>query len=94
MSKARIIGGICTRNVPWETDRVWRTDMLKSVLADKRLRQAYPRCGPTVLVPAADLRRVLVGRRDHYARKMWGPFNIDPKRGTIDRQKVEMHIEA
>jgi len=97
MSRARIIGGIWTRNVPWHKDGVWRTDMFKSVLADERLRQArfVLADGPTVLVSVTDLQRVLVGGRDHYyGQKIWGPFNIDPKRGTIDGHKVEIHIEG
>jgi len=97
MSRARIIGGIWTRNVPWEKNGVWRTDMFKSVLADERLRQArfVLAGGPTVLVSAADLKRVLAGGHDHYyGRKIWGPFNIDPKGGTIDEHRVEMHVEV
>ena len=97
MSKARIPNGVWTRNVPWEKDGEWRTDMFKTVLADSRLRQArfVLAGGPTVLVPVEELRRVLEGGRDHYyGHKIWGPFNINPKRGTIDRQKVQMEIVA
>jgi len=96
MSRAKITNGVWTRNVPWEKDGEWRTDMFKSVLADPRLRQARFVLvgGPTVLIPVEDLRRVLVGGRDHYYGRIWGPFNINPKRGTVDGQKVQMEVLA
>ena len=71
--------------------------MFKTVLADSRLHQArfVLADGPTVLIPVEDLRRVLVGGRDHYyGQKIWGPFNINPKRGTIDGHKVQMDTVA
>lgn len=97
MSKARIVGGIWTRNVPWEKHGEWRADIFKSVLADSRLQQArfVLKDSPTVLIPAEELRRVLVGGHDHYhGHKIWGPFTINPKMGTIEGQQVQMHLEA
>jgi hypothetical protein len=96
MSRAKITDGVWTRNVPWEKDGEWRTDMFKSVLADPRLLQArfVLAGGPTVLIPVEDLRRVLVGGRDHYYGEIWGPFNINPKRGTVDGHKVQMEVVA
>lgn len=97
MSRARITDGIWTRNVPWQKEGEWRTDMFKSVLADSRLRRARFVLvgGPIVVIPVEELRRVLVGGRDHYyGNKIWGPFNINPTRGTIDGRDVQMRVEA
>jgi hypothetical protein len=71
--------------------------MFKSVLADERLLQArfVLADGPTILIPVAELRRVLPLGRDHYfSHEIWGPFNIDPNRGTIDGHKIEIHVVA
>jgi len=82
--------------VPWGQNGEWRTDVFKTVLADSRLHQCQflLKDGPTVLIPAAELRRVLVGGRDHYAGGIWGPFNINPARRTVDGNKVEMETAA
>lgn len=93
-SRASIVNGVWTRNVPWKNRGVWRTDIFKTVLSDRRLQQCrfVLKGGPTVLVPAEELRRVLGGGAEHYDGKIWGPFDIDPAAHTIDRQRVQMQI--
>ena len=75
---------------------VWRTDMFKSVLADERLKEAEFICaeGPTIIVPADDLRTVLPLGHDHYGSQIWGPFSIDPLGKTIDGRSVNMIIDG
>ena len=74
---------------------VWRTDMFKSVLADDRLKVAVFICkeGPTIVVPAEDLRRVLPLGSDHYGGQIWGPFSIDPDTKSIEGRAVKMTLE-
>lgn len=74
---------------------VWRTDMFKSVLADDRLQEAAFICkaGPTIIVPADDLRRVLPRGAEHYGAQIWGPFSIDPEAKTIEGYSVAMTLE-
>jgi hypothetical protein len=94
-SRAKIdANGVWTRRVPWERNGQWRTDIFKSVLSDPRLRQCcfVFKGGPTVLIPAAELRRVVEGGPEHYGGMIWGPFNIDPGRGTMNGVKVHMRI--
>lgn len=96
-SRAKMINGRWQRRVPWKmSGPVWRTDMFKTVLADERLKEAEFICkeGPTIIVPAEDLRRVLPLGRDHYYdSQIWGPFSIDPKQKTIDGHPVSMTIQ-
>ena len=94
-TRARITNGVWTRNVPWEKDEEWRTDIFKTTLADPRLRTCrfVLRDGPTVLIPAEDLRAVLEGGADHYTGKIWGPFNINPRERTVDGHPVQMETE-
>ncbi|HVW21476.1 MAG TPA: hypothetical protein VHC86_09695 [Opitutaceae bacterium] len=68
--------------------------MHKSVLSDQRLREAKFICksGPTVIVRAEDLKRILPNGPDRYCGKIWGPFNIDPKAGTVAGYLVPMNI--
>lgn len=72
--------------MPWKQKGEWRTDIFKTVLLDPRLRQCrfVLKDGPTILISAAELRRVLEGGREHYNGKIWGPFNINPMRNTVD----------
>jgi hypothetical protein len=46
--------------------------------------------GPRVIIPADELRHVLIAGRDHYDGQIWGPFNIDPVHRTVEGQAVEM----
>jgi len=68
--------------------------MFKTVLADGRLTEAEFICkdGPTIIVSAAELRRVLPLGHDHYGSQIWGPFNIDPREKTINGCGVDMVI--
>jgi len=69
--------------------------MFKTVLADDRLKEAEFVCkgGPSVVVPAEDLRRVLPLGKDHYFQsQIWGPFNIDVDSGTIGGHPVSMTV--
>ena len=96
-SRAKIGNGRWRRKVTWNRrGGIWRTDMFKTVLRDDRLQEAAFICkdGPTVFVPAEELRRVLPMCHDHYFEsQIWGPFNIDTKRKEIDGHPVSMHIE-
>ena len=96
MSRAKIVNGVWARNVPWETNGVWRTDIFKTVLGDPRLiiAEFHLKGGPVIRIPKEDLERVLVGSRDHYDKKIWGPFDIDPQASTVNDYKVLMTIVA
>jgi len=97
MTRANIINGRWTRRVPpnWVKDGVCRTDIFKTTLADSRLREAaFVMGGQTIIIPADDLRRVLTGKADHYGRKIWGPFNIDLQRRTVNGHRVQMQVVA
>jgi len=92
MSRAKIVKGKWSRNVPWEKDGKWRTDIFKSVLDDPRLEIAefILKDGPTVQIPAQELRNVLIRGADHYSEQIWGPFNIDPRSKQINDISVTM----
>jgi hypothetical protein len=92
MSRAKILEGIWTRNVPWRQNGEWRTDIFKSVLSDARLIECrfVLKGGPTIVILVEELRRVLVGGPDHYSGDIWGPFNINPAQNTLAGQKVQM----
>ncbi len=96
MPRAKIADGKWTRRVgrEWEKNGEWRTDIFKSVLSDTRLLQCcfILEGSSTVSIPADALRRIVEGGRDHFSSKIWGPFNINPQRKTVDGQKVEMQI--
>ncbi len=96
MARARITNGIWTRNATWEHNGEWRSDIFKRTLADPRLQFAryVLKGGPTVTIPAEELRRVLEGGRDHYGAEIWGPFNINPKAHTVDGHKIQMEVAA
>lgn len=95
---AKIARGRWTRRVPrrWRgKDGSWRTDIFKTVLADPRLAEAVYVLEDelTVIIPVEELRRVLVGGRDHYlGGKIWGPFNIHPVHRTVNGYPVQMEI--
>ena len=94
---AKIESGVWTRNVPWKQQNgEWRADIFKSVLADPRLRECHfiLKDGPTLIVPADELRRVLVGGPDHYAGKIWGPFNLNPRQKNVAGVAVQMTSRA
>jgi hypothetical protein len=97
MSKAKIENGVWTRHIPgrWRGSGEVRTDIFKSVLSDPRLRIArfVFSTGMAVLIPADDLRRVVVGGPSHYDDKIWGPFNINPYLETVAGQRVKMEHE-
>lgn len=94
MRRAKISDGVWTRIVPWEHNGKWRTDIFKSVLSDDRLQFAkfILNSGPTIMIPADDLRRIVTNGRDHYANKIWGPFNINPTTGAVNGIPVRMDI--
>lgn len=95
--RAQIRNGRWMRKVTWERNGLWRTDIFKTTLADPRLHEAefFLQDGRRVIIPAEELRRVLVGRSDHYKNgQIWGPFNIDPAHHTLDGQLVQMDVVA
>ena len=96
MSRARRIGTVWFRYVPrtWEQRRAWRTDIHKTVLADSSLSHCCFALegGPSVVIPAAEVRRVVEGGPERYRGKIWGPFNIDPLHQTINGVTVKMEV--
>jgi hypothetical protein len=93
---AKIVNGRWTRKLKaaWGRNGMWRTDIFKSTLADPRLVEAefvLPN-GRRIVIPAAGLRRILIGGRDHYNGKIWGPFNIEPAAKTVEGQSCSMKI--
>ena len=86
--------GVWVRKIPkrWVQNGEGRTDVFKSVLSDVRLRQCrfVFEGGPSVTIPAEELRRIVECGREHYSGKIWGPFNIDPQRQTVDGLKTKM----
>jgi hypothetical protein len=92
MSRAHIIDGTWRRKVPWKNGGQWRTDIFKTVLSDPQLKYCRFELngGPTVLIAAPELRRILEGGRDHYDSAIWGPFNINPTDRTVDGHSVQM----
>ena len=95
MSKAKIISGVWSRHVPWHQRGKWRTDIFKAVLAEPRLTvcRFILKNGPTVSVPAGEMRRVLLGREGHYSGQIWGAFSLDPSVKGIDGKSVIMDVE-
>lgn len=55
--------------MPWHQRGKWRTDIFKAVLAERRLTvcRFILKNGPTVPVPAGEMRTVLLGREEHYS---------------------------
>jgi hypothetical protein len=94
MGRAQITNGIWTRNVTWEHNGEWRSDVFKSTLSDVRLKQVrfILKGGPIVLMPASELRRILESGTDHYGGKIWGPFKIIPRTKTVNGQEVQMDV--
>jgi len=88
--------GVWVRKIPkrWIRNGEGRTDIFKSVLSDIRLHQCrfVFENGPTVTIPAEELRRIVEGRREHYSGKIWGPFTIDPRGQTLDGLKIKMQV--
>ncbi len=94
-SKAEIVDGVWVRNVPWRRGQVWRSDVFKSVLGDERLEIAefHLEGGPIVRIPKSELVRAISGGPDHYqGRAIWGPFDIDPRAGTVAGERVAMKV--
>jgi hypothetical protein len=93
---AKIMNGVWTRSVPlgWKKKNEWRTDIFKSVLSDPHLHECHfvLESGPTIIIHATELRRVLEKGPDHYVGSIWGPFNINPILKTISGQNVQMRI--
>jgi hypothetical protein len=93
---AQIANGRWTRKLKnaWYHNGMWRTDIFKTTLADPRLIEAefaLPN-GRSIVIPAAELRRILIGGKDHYHGKIWGPFNIEPAAKTVEGQSCSMKI--
>jgi hypothetical protein len=95
-SRAKIIKGVWTRKVPIRWKRRngrWRTAIDMSVLEDPRLRECrYIFEGDsTVSIAVEELRRAVVDGPSYDERK-WGPFDIDPKEGTVAGHAVQMRV--
>jgi hypothetical protein len=88
--------GVWVRKIPkrWIQNGEGRTDIFKRVLSNIRLRQCrfVFEGGPTVTIPADELRRIVEGGSEHYSDKIWGPFNIDSQKQTLDGHKINMQV--
>ncbi len=93
MTTCKIQDGTWTRRVATHKNAVWRTIIFEPWVADSRFRQARFVLvgGPTILVLAEDLHRVVaqIAVRGRIAC----PLRIDPDASTINRQKVDASIE-
>jgi len=90
------VQGVWNRNIPrkWIHKEQGRTDIFKTVLEHPRLRlcRFFFADGPTVVIPAGELRRVVEGGSDHYGGKIWGPFYVNPSRQTVNGRRVQMQV--
>jgi hypothetical protein len=73
---------------------IWSALICEPWVTDARFRQArfILDGGPTVLVSAEDLRRVVAGTRRR--GKVAVPLRIHPEKGTINGQTVELHDDV
>ena len=88
--------GTWTQKVTSHRDGVWRIVIFKSSLTGDRFRRArfVLADGPTVLVPAEDLCRVVEQKLQRLSPGGTAcPLSIDPAAGTINKQKVGLSIE-
>ena len=94
MKTCKIEDGTWTRRVVTHKNGVWRTIIFEPWVTESRFRRARFVLvgGPTILVPAQDLRRVVA--QTEVRGRIACPLRIDPKAGTINKQKVELHIQG
>jgi hypothetical protein len=93
METIRIEGGTWTRRIRHHKAGIWWGLVGKEWLTDTRFRRARLVLvgGSTLLVPAAELQRVCTGSALH--NKVAELF-VDPRKGTINGQTVQLQIEA
>jgi len=93
MTTCEIQDGTWTRRVATHKNGVWRTIIFEPWVTDSRFRHARFVLvgGPTILVLAEDLRRV-VAQTEMRGRIAY-PLRIEPDASTINRQKVDVSIE-
>lgn len=89
------LSNVCTRTVPRRETGEWKTDILKSSLSDPNIKfyRFVLGDGPTLFVKIEELQRVLPGGPAR-SEKLWGPFAIDPFRGLINGQEVDIQVAA
>lgn len=75
----------------WESEDEWRTDIRPSVLnnPDITIANFILDDGSCVFIPMDNLRNVLKGKQPNRNGSI-GPFNVNPKQGTVDGIKVPM----
>ena len=93
MKNSEIQGGTWTRRVLSHKSGVWRTIIFDPWVSDRRFRQARFVLvgGPTILVPAEHLRRVVAQTKVRGSTAC--PLRTEPNANTINRQKVELHFK-
>ena len=93
MNTCEIQDGTWTRRVVTHKSGIWRTIIFEPWVTDSRFRQArfVLAGGPTILVAAEDLRRVVA--QTEVRGRIACPLRIDPEAGTINRQKVEFYVQ-
>ena len=84
--------GTWTQRVVTHRGSVWRTIIQESSVSDSRFRRArfVLGGGPTILVPADDLRRIIAHRNPRH--RSLCPLRINPTESTINGEKVEIQI--
>jgi hypothetical protein len=96
MAEQELEDGTWTQRVTWHKDGVWRIVIFKSSVTGSRFCRArfVLADGPTVLVSADDLRRI-VEQKLQKLRPGGSvcPLSIDPVASTINKQKVDLSIE-
>ena len=93
MKDCKMQDGTWTRRVVTHKSDVWRTIIFEPWVSDRRFRQARFVLvgGPTIVVPAEDLRRVVA--QTEVRGRTACPLRIEPNASTINRQKVELHVQ-
>jgi|PlaIllAssembly_1097288.scaffolds.fasta_scaffold3245153_1 hypothetical protein len=96
MADQKIEDGTWTLRVTWHKAGIWRTIIFKPSVTDSRFRRARFVLvdGPTVLVSADDLRRIVEQKLEQLRPGgLACPLSIDPVASTINKQKVDLSIE-
>jgi hypothetical protein len=93
MRDCEIQDGTWTQRIVTHRSGVWRTIIFEPWVTDRRFRRARFVLvgGPTVLVPAEHLRRVVA--KTKVRGRVACPLRVEPGASTINKQKVQFHVE-